>query len=46
MDEKDLLRASTRFGVKFNVYPQYSWIEDHITLLKNFSTSASTKIKA
>ena len=33
MDETDLLPASIRSGANFNVYPQYSCIEDRVALL-------------
>ena len=36
MDERDLLPASTQFGANFNVYSQYSRIEDRVALLKDF----------
>ena len=42
MDERDLLPASIRSGANFNVYPQYSRIEDRVAWLKEFCT-ASTK---
>ena len=44
MDKRDLLPASIRSGAgaNFNVYPQYSRIEDRVALLKDFCT-ASTK---
>ena len=44
MDERDLLPASIRSGANFNVYPQFSRIEeDRVASLKDFRT-ASTKI--
>ena len=42
MDERDLLPGSIQSGVNFNVYPQFSRIENRIDLLKEFCT-ASTK---
>ena len=38
MDERNLLPASIRSGVNFNVYPQCSWTEDHVASLKDFCT--------
>ena len=49
MDERDLLPASIWSGANcsvyrgFDVYPQYSRIEDCVALLKDFCT-VSTKI--
>ena len=42
INKRDLLPASIRSGANFNVYPQYSQIEDHVVSLKDFCT-ASTK---
>ena len=42
MGERDLLPASIRSGANFNLYPQFSRIEDQIASLKYFCT-ASTK---
>ena len=42
MNERDLLPASIRSGANFNVYPQFSRIEDCVASLKDFCT-ASTK---
>ena len=42
MDERDLLPASIRSGANFNVYLQYSRIEDRVASLKDFCR-ASTK---
>ena len=44
MDERDLLPASNRSGANFNVYPQYSRIEDRIALLKDFCIASTKKI--
>ena len=35
MDERDLLPASIQSGAKFNVYLQFSRIEDRVALLKD-----------
>ena len=42
MDERDPLPASIRSGANFNVYPQFSRIEDRLASLKHLYT-ASTK---
>ena len=42
MDERDLLPASIRSCANFNVYLQYSRIEDRVASLKDFCI-ASTK---
>ena len=42
MDKRDLLPASIRSGADFNVYSQFSQIEDRVASLKDFCT-ASTK---
>ena len=39
---RDLLPVSIRSGANFNIYPQYSPIEDRVASLKDFCT-ASTK---
>ena len=44
MDERDLLPASIQSGAKFNVYPQYSLIEDHVALLKGFCTVLTKRL--
>ena len=44
MDERDLLPASIQSGAKFNVYPQYSLIEDHVALLKGFCTGLTKRL--
>ena len=33
MDERDLLPVFLRYGASFNVYPQYTRIEDSVVLL-------------
>ena len=43
MDERDLMPASIRSDADFNVYPQFSQIEDCVASLKDLCT-ASTKI--
>ena len=42
MDERNLLPAFIRSDAKFNVYSQFSWIEDRAASLKDFCM-ASTK---
>ena len=42
MEERDILPASIRSGANFNLYPQFSRIEDLAASLKDFYT-ASTK---
>ena len=42
MDERDLLPASIQSGPSFNVYSQFSRIEDRVASLRDFCT-ASTK---
>ena len=44
MDERDLLPASIRSGANFNVYPQFSRIEDRVASLKDFCTSSTKKL--
>ena len=44
MEERDLLPASVWSGANFNVYPQYSQIEDHIASLKDFCTASTKRI--
>ena len=36
MDERDLMPASIRSDADFNVYPQFSQIEDRVASLKDF----------
>ena len=43
MDKRDLLPAFIRSGANFNVYPQFSRIEDCAVSLEDFCT-ASTKL--
>ena len=43
MDERDL-PASIRSGASFNVYAQFSWIEDRIALLKDFCTTSTKRL--
>ena len=43
MDERDLMPASIRSNADFNVYPQFSQIEDCVASLKDLCT-ASTKM--
>ena len=43
MDKSDLLPASIRSGVNFNVYPQYSQIEDRVASLKDFCTMSTKR---
>ena len=42
MDERDILPASIQSDANFNVYPQFSRIEDRVASLKDLFT-ASTK---
>ena len=42
MEERDFLAAFIQSSANFNVYPQFSWVEDPAALLKDFCT-ASTK---
>ena len=44
MDERDLLPASIRSGANFHEYPQFSQIEDHVALLKDFCTESKKEI--
>ena len=44
MDERDLLPASIRSGANFNVYAQYSRIEDRVALLNNFCTVSKKRL--
>ena len=43
MNERDL-PASIRSGASFNVYAQFSWIEDRIALLKDFCTTSTKRL--
>ena len=43
MDERDL-PGSIRSGASFNVYAQFSWIEDRIALLKDFCTTSTKRL--
>ena len=38
MDERDFLPASIRSGANFDVYPQFSRIEDRVASPKDFCT--------
>ena len=40
MDERDLFAASIRSGANFNVYPQFSRIEDRVASLKDFCAAS------
>ena len=44
MDERDLLPVSIRSGANFNVYPQYSRIEDRVVSLKDFCTVSAKRL--
>ena len=39
MDERDLLPAFIQSGANFNLYPQFSRIEDRVASLKDVSTT-------
>ena len=44
MDERDLPPASNRSGANFNVYLQYSRIEDRVASLKDFCTASTSRL--
>ena len=44
MDERDHLPASIQSGANFNVYPQYSRIEDRVASLKDFCTASTMRL--
>ena len=44
MDKRDLLAASIRSGANVNVYPQFSWIEHRVALLKYFCTASIKRL--
>ena len=44
MDGGDLLPASTLSGANFNVYPQFSRIEDRVASLKDFCTVSTKRL--
>ena len=44
MDKRDLLQASMQYGANFDVYPQYSLIEDCVASLRSLCTAATTKL--
>ena len=44
MDERDLLPAFVQSGSKFNVYPQYSLIENDVASLKGFCTGLTKRL--
>ena len=44
MDERDLLPASIRSAANFNVYPQFSRIEDRVASLKDFYTESTKRL--
>ena len=44
MDKKELLAASIRSGANVNVYPQFSWIEHRVALLKYFCTASIKRL--
>ena len=44
MDKRDLLPASIRYGANFNVYPQYSRMEDRVASLKSFCKASTKKL--
>ena len=41
MEERDLLPAFIQSGANFNVYPQFSWVEDRVAFLKDFCTASA-----
>ena len=44
MDERDLLPASIQSGANFNVYQQFSQIEDGAASLKDFCTASTVRL--
>ena len=44
MDKRELLPAFIRSGANFNVYPQLSWLGDHVVSLKDFCTVSTKRL--
>ena len=44
MNERDLLPPSIRSGTNFDVYPQFSRIEDRVISLKDFYTASIKRL--
>ena len=44
IDERDFLPVSTRSGANFDVYPQYSRVEDCVYSLKDFCTASTNRL--
>ena len=43
MDERYILPTSIQSGANFNVYPQYSQIQDRVAMLKDFCTTSTKR---
>ena len=44
MEEGDPLPTSIQSGENFNVYPQFSWIEDRVASLKDYCTVSTKRL--